>query len=417
MITPNGIIFSQDVLSTTWFQVLGAAVAFNSLVFLGMTVAKLIPWPQQFHPDWVAERLAVIGVKRNMEDAESDIRRRQRAQISGASLSTEADPFEAIRNAIIIRDVPWAISVTGILAGLLSFAEVLFLRDTADNSAYQFLGAVVYLALGIGLGRSSVGATARSWIWALAAAAQVESLALLADQGVDEVVFSSSLIVMSVYAPLTMRWRPAITGGAIMLGIYTVEAFSYGITDIRWLLAGPIAVGASLILLKLRLITISSLAEERVAMQQVATTDAVTGVLTRRGLLPLVPALAGAAHRVEQPVQVTVLRVDNADQLGESYSPIYRDEVLSAVADAARRRSNLGDLVARWSPDTFLVVGFGSDEAEAEMVDRILAEIGDLEMTLGKEAPRVSAASASGDPLSDTFESLVLTAESLADPA
>ena len=74
MITPNGIVFSQDVLATTWFQVLGAAVAFNSLVFLGMTVAKLIPWPQQFHPDWVAERLAVVGVKRNMEDAEEDIR-------------------------------------------------------------------------------------------------------------------------------------------------------------------------------------------------------------------------------------------------------------------------------------------------------------------------------------------------------
>jgi GGDEF domain-containing protein len=417
MITPNGIVFSQDVLATTWFQVLGAAVAFNSLVFLGMTVAKLIPWPQQFHPDWVAERLAVIGVKRNVEEAQSEIRKRQKAQISGTTLSSEADPFNAIRDAIIIRDIPWVISVTGILAGLLSFAEFLFLSGTAEDSVYQFAGAIVYLILGISLGRSSVGATARSWLWVLVAAAEVESLALLASRGVDEVVFTSSLIIMSVYAPLTMRWRPAITGGLVMIVIYAIEALSYGITDIRWFLAGPIAVGSSLILLKLRLITISSLAEERVAMQQVATTDAVTGVLTRRGLMPLIPALAGAAHRVEQPVQVTVLRVDNADQLAEAYSSIYRDELLSAVADAARRRSNLGDLVARWTPDTFLVVGFGSDEAEQEMVDRVLAEIGDLEMTLGKEAPRVSAASASGDPLSETFESLVLTAESLAAPA
>ena len=152
-------------------------------------------------------------------------------------------------------------------------------------------------------------------------------------------------------------------------------------------------------------------------MQQVATTDAVTGVLTRRGLMPLIPALAGAAHRVEQPVQVTVLRVDNAVELAEAYSPTYRDELLSAVADAAQRRSNLGDLVARWGPDTFVIVGFGSDEAEQEMVDRVLAQIGELEMTLGKETPQVSAGSASGDPLSDTFESLVLTAENLAAPA
>ena len=41
-----GILLSQDVLAATWFQVLAAAVAFNSLVFLGLTVAKLIPWPQ-----------------------------------------------------------------------------------------------------------------------------------------------------------------------------------------------------------------------------------------------------------------------------------------------------------------------------------------------------------------------------------
>ncbi len=416
MITPNGIVFSQDVLATTWFQVLGAAVAFNSLVFLGMTVAKLIPWPQQFHPDWVAERLAVVGVKRNMEDAEEDIRKRQKTQISGTELTSEADPFNAIRDAIIIRDIPWAVSVLGILVGLLSIAEFLFLgvTEAAEDSVYQFAGAIVYLIVGIGLGRSSVGATARSWIWVLVAAVQVESLALLAARGVDEVVFTSSLIIMSVYAPLTMRWRPALVGGAVLMALYANEALSYGIADIRWFLAGPIAVGSSLILLKLRLITISSLAEERVAMKEVATSDAVTGVLTRQGLLPLVPSLAGSAHRVEQPVQVTVLRVNNANELAETYSPVYRDELLSAVADAARRGSNLGDLIARWAPDTFLIVGFGSDEAEQEMVDRVLAEIGDLELTLGKEAPQVSAASASGDPLSETFESLVMTAENQA---
>ena len=304
----------------------------------------------------------------------------------------------------------------GIVVGLLSIAEFLFLgvTEAAEDSVYQFAGAIVYLIVGIGLGRSSVGATARSWIWVLVAAVQVESLALLAARGVDEVVFTSSLIIMSVYAPLTMRWRPALVGGAVLMALYANEALSYGIADIRWFLAGPIAVGSSLILLKLRLITISSLAEERVAMKEVATSDAVTGVLTRQGLLPLVPSLAGSAHRVEQPVQVTVLRVNNANELAETYSPVYRDELLSAVADAARRGSNLGDLIARWAPDTFLIVGFGSDEAEQEMVDRVLAEIGDLELTLGKEAPQVSAASASGDPLSETFESLVMTAENQA---
>ncbi len=411
MMLPNGIVFSQDVLATTWFQVLAAAVAFNSLVFLGMTVAKLIPWPQQFHPDWVAQRLAIVGVKINVENSKSEIRKRQKTQISGGSLSHEEDPFNAIRDAIIIRDIPWVISVSGILAGLLSFAELLFLSDTAEDSIFQFTEAVLWLILGIWLGRSSVGATARSWIWAVVAAAQVESLALLASRGVDEVVFTTSLIIMSVYAPLTMRWRPAIAGGLVMTVIYVIEALSYGITDIRWFLAGPIAVGCSLILLKLRLITVATLADDRVAMQKLATTDAVTGVLTRRGLTPLIPSLAGSAHRVEQPVQVTVLRVDNVDQLAESYSPKYRDELLSAVADSARRTSNLGDLIARWDSNTFLILGFGTDQAEREKLDRVVTAIGELELTLGKESPQISATSVSGDPMSDTFDSLVMAAE------
>ena len=38
-----GILFSSDVLRSDWFQALAAFVAFNTLVYAALALAKLIP--------------------------------------------------------------------------------------------------------------------------------------------------------------------------------------------------------------------------------------------------------------------------------------------------------------------------------------------------------------------------------------
>jgi len=38
-----GILLSSEVLHTRWFQALAAFVAFNTLVYAALSVAKLIP--------------------------------------------------------------------------------------------------------------------------------------------------------------------------------------------------------------------------------------------------------------------------------------------------------------------------------------------------------------------------------------
>ena len=38
-----GILFSHEVLESTWFQALAAFVAVNTLVYAALAVAKLIP--------------------------------------------------------------------------------------------------------------------------------------------------------------------------------------------------------------------------------------------------------------------------------------------------------------------------------------------------------------------------------------
>jgi hypothetical protein len=39
----GGILFSSDVLGSDWFQALVAFVALNTLVYAGLSLAKLIP--------------------------------------------------------------------------------------------------------------------------------------------------------------------------------------------------------------------------------------------------------------------------------------------------------------------------------------------------------------------------------------
>jgi hypothetical protein len=38
-----GILFSNEVLQSGWFQALAAFVAFNTLVYAGLAIRKLIP--------------------------------------------------------------------------------------------------------------------------------------------------------------------------------------------------------------------------------------------------------------------------------------------------------------------------------------------------------------------------------------
>ena len=41
----SGVVFSQSILSEPWFLLLTLVVALNTIIYLGLTFAKLAPWP------------------------------------------------------------------------------------------------------------------------------------------------------------------------------------------------------------------------------------------------------------------------------------------------------------------------------------------------------------------------------------
>jgi hypothetical protein len=56
-----GILLPDSVLVSPWFLLLATMVAFNTIIYVGLTLAKLIPWPQQFHPSLVRDRASRLG--------------------------------------------------------------------------------------------------------------------------------------------------------------------------------------------------------------------------------------------------------------------------------------------------------------------------------------------------------------------
>ena len=58
---PTGVLLPAEDLSTPWFQFLAAFVAVNTLVYVGLTLMKLIRWPEQLRLDKARGDVAAHG--------------------------------------------------------------------------------------------------------------------------------------------------------------------------------------------------------------------------------------------------------------------------------------------------------------------------------------------------------------------
>lgn len=47
----RGIVLPASVLQSPWFQLLAAFVAVNTLIYVGLTLLKLVTWPERLRLD------------------------------------------------------------------------------------------------------------------------------------------------------------------------------------------------------------------------------------------------------------------------------------------------------------------------------------------------------------------------------
>jgi two-component system cell cycle response regulator len=166
--------------------------------------------------------------------------------------------------------------------------------------------------------------------------------------------------------------------GTLVLGSNQKSAFGDSVRPTLEVLSRHIAV---------------SLANARMVkrLEDLATTDGLTGLLNKRTLIEIGKQKIRAAARFERPLSVLVCDIDHFKNVNDTHGHDVGDVVIKGFGDVLRRVKRDTDAVGRFGGEEFLVVCQETDAKGAELLgDRIRAE---LESTTfharvdGKEAP------------------------------
>ncbi len=390
----------EGILSSSGFVVLATIVAFNTLIYVGLTIAKLIPWPRQLRPAQVRALMDRLGLQPDEEAAQKRI---------PSTLPPEGKtPSDRLRYGYARGSVPQAFSLAG---GLVMMLAVL--GAAVDNvvpfavSVLDFLCGLALLIIGVSLWYGAY--TGRSMIWTYALASSVLVTLFLAEAALLDAPapLIYALLLMAASLPILIDRTAALAASAAMLFGVLVCAVIGGDTSgvsLFVLSASALMIGA--LLLEVRLRAIRAVGAEIARSEATATTDLDTDLLTQRGLVKLVPSLTANASRCGQPVFVVRVNVHDLDIAAQRYGQAYADTVMRTVAGAARTNTRRGDLISRWAPDAIVILGQGGAPDPQRMRVRLERSIQATDVSLGRTPIEISVASAAGDPDSDTSEGL-----------
>lgn len=156
----------------------------------------------------------------------------------------------------------------------------------------------------------------------------------------------------------------------------------------------------------------SLLVVEAEELREASATDALTGLLNRRGLLERGEPLLRAERAAGRTTAVVFADLDGLKAVNDQLGHEMGDRLIRAAADALRAVTREGDLCARVGGDEMVVVACGCDElgvaAFAARLDRVIAAgAAELPFTLSLSIGHALAPASSAGSL----EALIATAD------
>lgn len=132
--------------------------------------------------------------------------------------------------------------------------------------------------------------------------------------------------------------------------------------------------------------------EERLRAERLAQLDPLTGLNNRRAFYDKTNSLWSHAIRHTHPTSVMLLDIDLFKQVNDAYGHAHGDEVLKATAAILRQSIRLGDILARWGGEEFIVFlpETGRDEAMM-LAERLRAAIAAMRVPHERGASAVTA--------------------------
>jgi diguanylate cyclase (GGDEF)-like protein len=165
-----------------------------------------------------------------------------------------------------------------------------------------------------------------------------------------------SLLVL----PLLLHERPL---GTLILGAKRRAAFGDQVRPTLEVLASHLAV---------------SLANARMVakLEQMATTDGLTGLLNKRAMIDAATQKIAASARFGRKLSMLVTDIDFFKKVNDTYGHDVGDVVIKGLGDILRRQKRTTDLVARFGGEEFIVLCEQTDERGAQLLaERIREEL------------------------------------------
>lgn len=401
---PAGLLLPETLLTSPEFLVLATMVAFNTIVYLGLTISKFIPWPHQFHPRQIRAALARLGITMK--------RSRKNRSVDAAKLPLVDEPMT---DTLARNEIPLAF-------GMLGGVNILIAVGGGISTGFAYPAQdVVAVAVGACLILVAVITSHRPvdphmlmWGWVIMCTAVVAKLTYYSHYMDMELPLSFALLIMIIAVPVTLGRSPAIVGGLSMFTMIMAAELLWVVEGRDNLTMGVLAalcLIAALVLLHLRLAMVDRLAEHKRRLEAFAVGDPVTGVLSKPGFLSLAQGLADSAARLGAPLYVVVVKVWALADLTRAYGHAYGDTVMRTVAEVLRQSSRPGDLVSRWSGQRFVVLGI----AQPPLPETFAIEVGERLRATGVDVGRMPVTvwigTCTDDPRHVTFDEMLDAAE------
>ena len=185
------------------------------------------------------------------------------------------------------------------------------------------------------------------------------------------VIFAAGLIAIPIVYRSGGRWRTYVI---ILCGLASVS-IPAGLQILQYLSSGPlppalvaisqfhveeagyatILVGLLAGLRDLRSST-DALRQDNLTLKQLASTDFLTGLLSRRQAELLLEHGAARARRSGSPLGFIMIDLDHFKKVNDTYGHQAGDAVLSHIGKLVKNRLRNSDIVARYGGEEFLVV-------------------------------------------------------------
>ncbi len=172
--------------------------------------------------------------------------------------------------------------------------------------------------------------------------------------------------------------------------LFVAKTDDKALSEVRRTLYLNLALCAAVTLLVLGIVYLAIRRYQR-RLEEMATTDHLTGLANRHALQLLLRQSIRDAERNRTPLAVLMIDIDHFKEANDTHGHLVGDQILVTLAQRLRAHRRASDIVCRWGGEEFLIVLNRTDEDAAERIaDEIRLSVADEEIATEQGALRLT---------------------------